>query len=497
MTNAPLTNDGRETPLPPKSIAGYPISHLLGKGKMSHVYVGIDPKTKEEIVIKVLSPKFLSNQDIIDRFLREAKIITLADHPNIVKPLSQGQWEEGLYIAMEYIKGSPLKEKLGQKKFTLTKNLDTILQIAYALCHLHAHGIIHRDLKPENILLTDSGGVKVIDFGIAEIMTEETSSGEKIRRVIGTPIYMSPEQLKNPDDVSYPSDIYSLAIIAYELVLGKLSHGKIHLSHLPLGLQPILQKALQPDPKNRYQDIVSFIADLSHYLNSERLEEDKKEADRDLHTIRSIENARKGLVSSSISSLETIGLTFSYSQNDPENSFFVFPSSANQESVSLTCGTSNREGLLQITDNFFVLGLLNGFFQSENPIEKLPEFVGKALSKIDSTLSFRLSHISLNPEKNLLGLYGGGSFWTREGAERAYAHGPINPSSPPLSTLFIPQQKPFLFTSLSFEEISQVNLQTFFQKMSEADSQKKQLILTEFLLTSFPAHSAWALFGQS
>ncbi|BBI17860.1 serine/threonine-protein kinase [Neochlamydia sp. S13] len=259
----------------PKKIGPYKIEALLEKGGMSILYLGTHPETNEPTTIKVLSPKFVSNPEIVERFLKEAEIIALADHPNIVKLYGQGKWAGGLYIAMEFIQGISLRQYILQTPISLRRALEIIIDISYALCHLHTHGVIHRDLKPENILVTESDVIKVIDFGIAQLLKESSSDISKQPRMIGTPIYMSPEQQQHPDSVSFPSDIYSLGIIAYELMLGKLSQGHIHLSLMPKGMQKILVKALQPEVRDRYQDIVDFIAAVSGYLNSESFEKDK------------------------------------------------------------------------------------------------------------------------------------------------------------------------------------------------------------------------------
>lgn len=275
----PTTPGVRGTPLPPidqgdtplpSSIGPYRVERLIDKGGMSLLYQGIHPETQEPLTVKVLSPQYLEEEEVVKRFLKEAEIIALADHPNIVKLFGQGRWEGGLYIAMEFVQGLSLKHFMTKKKLSLKRALEITLDAAYALCHLHTHGIIHRDLKPENILITHSGTIKVIDFGIAALITEEKE--ERItqrRRIMGTPIYMSPEQKQSPEKVSYPSDIYSLAIITFELIMGKLSHGVIQISLMPKGLQPILAKALSTQPENRYQDIVDFIADISNFLSSQ------------------------------------------------------------------------------------------------------------------------------------------------------------------------------------------------------------------------------------
>lgn len=266
----------------PKNIGPYSIETLLEKGGMSLLYLGTHPETHDPITIKVLSPKYLSHPEMTQRFLNEAEIIAMADHPNIVKLYGYGEWEGGLYIAMEFIQGVSLRQYLMQNPLSLKRALEITLEISYALCHLHTHGVIHRDLKPENILINEAGHVKVIDFGIAQLISpqEKSLDGEHKKRLLGTPVYMSPEQIKNPESVSYPSDIYSLGIITYELVLGKLSHGKIHLSLMPKGLQKILAKALQTSLTDRYQDIVDFISDLSSYLHSSNLERERKASDQ-------------------------------------------------------------------------------------------------------------------------------------------------------------------------------------------------------------------------
>jgi serine/threonine protein kinase len=258
----------------PKKIGSYIIESLFEKGGMSVLYLGIHEETKEPAIIKVLSKKYLLNTEVVKRFLKEADIIAMTNHPNIVKLFGHGDWEGGLYMAIEFVPGISLRQYILQKHISLKRSLEMIIEIAYALCHLHMHGVIHRDLKPDNILISDSGIIKVIDFGIAQLLTEESEKTAGKPHFIGTPVYMSPEQKDNPELVSYPSDIYSLAIICYELVLGKLSHGQLHLGLMPKGLRKILTKALQPDPKLRYQDVVDFISDTSAYLNSDSIKED-------------------------------------------------------------------------------------------------------------------------------------------------------------------------------------------------------------------------------
>lgn len=280
----------------PEKIGPYKIEAVLEKGGMSLVYLATHPDSGDPITIKVLLPQYLSHPEMVQRFVNEAEIIALADHPNIVKLYGHGEWAGGLYIAMEYIQGVSLREYLAKKPLSLKRALEVVLEIAYAICHLHTHGVIHRDLKPENILITEGEKVKVIDFGIAQLLDEDQSKSSGKHRFIGTPVYMSPEQRHHPELVSYPADIYALGIITYELVLGRLSLGQIHLSLMPKGLQKILAKALQPKIEDRYQDIVDFIADISGYLNSALPQKERKENDHLSDLSHNLQRAQQSLL---------------------------------------------------------------------------------------------------------------------------------------------------------------------------------------------------------
>ena len=246
----------------PHNIGPYKVDTLLHQGSISLLFLATQPETRKPIAIKVLSPLVLSNKDIVDQFLKESKIIRLADHPNIVKLYDQGKWEKGFFIAMEFIQGISLKQFILYKSLSLKRSIDFILQVSHALLHLHTHGIIHRDLKPENILITENGQVKLIDFGIAHLAQEKDLSHAG-KQIIGTPNYMSPEQKKDPFDISFNTDIYSLGIVFYELIIGKLSFGNIQFELVPKHLRIILEKMLASNPVSRYQDVVDFISEIS------------------------------------------------------------------------------------------------------------------------------------------------------------------------------------------------------------------------------------------
>jgi eukaryotic-like serine/threonine-protein kinase len=249
----------------PKSIGPYPVEALLSEGGMSLLYLGRHPDGHTPIAIKVLSPRYMKHPEMVDLFLKEARIVAMSDHPNIVTLYGQGEWEEGLYIAMEFIQGVSLHQFIVQNSLSVRRSLELILQVSHALLHLHSHGIIHRDLKPENILMTETGDIKVIDFGIAQITFESHKNSQR-GTTLGTPSYMSPEQKIDPRHVDHRTDIFSLGIIAYELLIGKLSQGDLQLSLLPPHLRSIVETATATSLKDRYPDVVPLITEVSTSL---------------------------------------------------------------------------------------------------------------------------------------------------------------------------------------------------------------------------------------
>lgn len=408
------TTDNKKIEAIPEKIGPYKVEALLEKGGMSLLYLATHPESKEPVTIKVLFPEFVSNPEMTTRFVKEAEIISLADHPNIVKLYGQGVWEGGLYIAMEFIQGISLRQYLLRNLISLKHALELVMEISMALCHLHAHGVIHRDLKPENILVTETGGIKVIDFGIAQLLEDVNRAPSSQRRIIGTPIYMSPEQKDNPSSASYPSDIYSLGIITYELVLGKLSHGQIHLSIMPNKLQKILVKALQPIPEDRYQDIVDFMADVSTYLNSPSLQKENKEHDPLSDISEGLRHAQHLLVpthaplwpalDSGIASYTTLGASSLYYD------FFNLPYS--------TYGIIISEPSTKDTSGVIYNSIFRGMARALCTLGHTPMTLSHALNALlledPMQLHFTFSYLVMDPAQNLLHYIscGSGSLWT-------------------------------------------------------------------------------------
>ncbi len=349
LTGEPFSEEGNTFDELPKKVGGYKIESLLNKGGMSLLYLGIHPETHEPIAIKVLLPKYVSHQDMVERFLREAEIIELTNHPNIVRLYGHGKWAGGVYIAMEFIQGISLRQMILQQAMSLKRALEVVLQISHALTHLHSHGIIHRDLKPENILLTAQGGVKVIDFGISQIYTEVTKGNHG--SILGTPVYMSPEQKANPLQVSFSTDIFSLGIITYELVTGRLCHGVVHLSVVPRGLQKILAKALQSNPADRYEDIVDFINAISGYISSDELRKDMRGSDYLGELSESLKEAQTVLIPKEPPKWPRLDMALASNCSTALSTFycdFFQPKDGVYSVVAAESLTTGVEGLLQI-----------------------------------------------------------------------------------------------------------------------------------------------------
>ncbi len=385
-------------PLPEK-IGPYKIESLLNKGGMSLLYLGIHPETGQPIVIKILLPKYLKHKEMAQRFLKEAQIIGMAHHPNIVRLYGQGQWEKGLYIAMEFIQGISLRQFIQQKSLTQRRALAIIIQVAYALCHLHTHGVIHRDLKPENILITETGAIKVIDFGIAQLHGELPPDRiTQRKRMMGTPTYMSPEQKEHPHQVSYASDIYSLGIIAYELLLGRLSHGVIHLALLPRRLRAIIEKALQPDVKDRYQDIIEFINDISQYMRTLSEEPTESEEEISEEVLNLIHHTRQILTPKTAPKWPQIeiGIALRESPNSLYLDFFHL--SGNRYIILLA--EPLTPGISSLFQTAIFRGMMRMALQPDSqPLQKL-----QILNQHQDLLNqpFALSFLLLNPDKDQL-----------------------------------------------------------------------------------------------
>jgi len=405
----------------PKQIGPYKIDGLLHKGALSLCFIGTHQDTKQLLAIKVLSPQLISHPEMVDQFLEESKIISLADHPNIVKLYGQGEWENGLYIAMEFIQGISLRQFIVGQSLSLKRSLDLILQVSYALLHLHTHGVIHRDLKPENILITENGKIKVIDFGIAQVLDETKTQSKGPGGLIGTPSYMSPEQKKDPLKVTFNTDIFSLGIITYELILGKLSFGNIQTDLLPKNFRPIIEKALEKDPKNRYLDIVDFITDVSNYIKSKDIDEDRSGKDELKEIWEEFDEQHKALLPPTLPNWPEIELGLGRSKGTylfgtyydffrfPDNSMALILAESPTTSISSITPIATLRGVIRSLLYTYLFPQDNNEFDSSKFALKLNEIFYNEPHPQDEALTI----LHLNPLSNTFSFISSGfeSLW--------------------------------------------------------------------------------------
>lgn len=269
----------------------YEIIKSIGEGGMANVYLGYDEILDRNVAIKVLRGDLSNDEKFVRRFQREALSASSLSHPNIVQMYDVGEDNGLYYIVMEYVEGKTLKQLLKKRgNLTLSESIDIMLQLTDGMAHAHDSYIIHRDLKPQNIMIQDDGQVKITDFGIA--MALNSTQLTQTNSVMGSVHYLPPEQANGKGSTT-KSDIYSLGIIFYELLTGKLPFKgdnavEIALKHMrdplpslkedngniPQSIENIILKAAAKNPKNRYDSVKEMHDDLLTALDDERIDEE-------------------------------------------------------------------------------------------------------------------------------------------------------------------------------------------------------------------------------
>src|SRR5215207_7168075 len=265
-----------------QQLAQYELRALLGAGGMGAVYRGYQTNLRREVAVKTLSAALAAQPDYIHRFNREAEISASLEHPHIVPVYDYGIQRNIAYVVMRLLTGGSLAQRLqqlhdeGRALASLGETADLLRQLASALDYAHSRGIIHRDIKPANIMFDNHGGVYLVDFGIAKLMSSAASITGTGVSGLGTPAYMPPEQWRG-QDLTPAADQYALAVAIYSMIAGRLPfeadtpyqlmHKHLYeeptppqawRSDLPLTVNVVLMKAMAKEPSDRFESAGEF-----------------------------------------------------------------------------------------------------------------------------------------------------------------------------------------------------------------------------------------------
>jgi serine/threonine-protein kinase len=260
----------------------YRVEGVVARSGMASIFRATDMRSGRPVAIKVPHPEMESDPVLFDRFRREEQIGVKLDHPGVMKVWA-GEDRSQVYMVMEWVEGRLLRQVLAeQAKLPIRRAVKITIAICDALEYIHSHGVVHRDLKPENIMIDAEDRIKIIDFGIASQAGSRRLTFAKLSQVMGTPEYISPEQVKGKRGDGR-SDIYALGAMFYEMLTGKtpfsgpnpfaIMNDRLLNSPVPprevnpeitAELQEIIYRALERDPKNRYASAREFAWDLQH-----------------------------------------------------------------------------------------------------------------------------------------------------------------------------------------------------------------------------------------
>jgi serine/threonine-protein kinase len=250
-------------------LGSFRIQEILSKGERHTVYRGINETTGRQAAVKVLNSEIATQSTVSERFRREAEILQQFRHPNIVRFLAVGRSQGMCYFAMEYISGGTLEQSLVRRgPLPWREVVDLGIQICEALHYVHEHGVVHRNLKPRNLMVGEQGQMKLVDFGIAKDLDAPALTAPG--RILGTPAYMAPEQIRGIPDVSHKADLYALGALLYQMLTGQkaflgaspeaLMHYQLNrpaprasarVPEIPVALDDLILKLMAKDPAER------------------------------------------------------------------------------------------------------------------------------------------------------------------------------------------------------------------------------------------------------
>ena len=274
----------------------YRIDGVIGDGGHGLVLKAWHLPLDQPVVIKALRPEAATDPDVVERFLREARLAARIKNVHAVKVHDVDAAQGGMpYMVMEYLEGRDLEQVVAEMPLRVHVAIDYLLQAIEAIAEAHAAGIVHRDLKPANLFLAQHPGstsiVKVLDFGISKVTSADAQERKRLTRVderVGTPAFMSPEQLQAAPDVDVRADVWALGVVLYELVTGKLPFDGVDVpelcaavltkAHVPLSavhpdvppeLEEVIARCLEKDRTKRYQNVAELAQDLAQIYEGE------------------------------------------------------------------------------------------------------------------------------------------------------------------------------------------------------------------------------------
>ncbi len=267
----PVSNAEAPVPPPPDApeIPGYRIDALLGQGAMGTVYRATRLKDGVTVAIKMLAEQLQTNQEFVARFEREIAALAAVDHQGVVRLLEMSQVGERRFFAMEFVEGTSLRAEFSVTKPVPARVVSILRAVTRGLEAAHAAGVVHRDLKPENVMVEADGGIRIVDFGLAGLFGDGDPHPNltRSRVTMGTVNYMAPEQRTDAKYVDQRADIYAVGVMLYEGLTGDLPVGRFQYPGerglgLPMLSDTILARALAKEPRERYPDAATLLADL-------------------------------------------------------------------------------------------------------------------------------------------------------------------------------------------------------------------------------------------
>lgn len=394
----------------------YEIHELIGVGGMANVYRCTDTIDDREVAIKILKDEYLNNEEFIRRFKNESKAIAMLSHPNIVKVYDVSFGDMIQYIVMEYIDGITLKEYIDRQGIIEWKDaIHLATQILKALQHAHECGIVHRDIKPQNIMLLQDGTIKVTDFGIARFSDKATRT--MTEQAIGSVHYIAPEQARG-DVTDGKTDIYSVGVMLYEMLTGKLpfdgdSAVTVALMQLqstpkrprevnpgiPIGLEQITMKAMQKQPSARYTSAAEMLSDIERFRLNPSIVFDYGKSFVDnqptkfVNSLKDTKNDRTKVIQRPVSDERP-------SQDEPEDEDFI-----KEHKPSYYAIKGILIAAVAVCVIFFALAVFRGCNSVQAKDVDVPNYVGKTLveAKEDNPNNFHFEIKSKYDETKEMG----------------------------------------------------------------------------------------------